>query len=348
MATMLDYIQEEEMVLKNILNKFELKKNEDFNKIKNLLILATGSSYNACLAAKVTMEKIANISITIEEPYNFNHYGKISESVDAVLAVSQSGKSTSTIDAIKHMKKIGILTMALTSNIESPISQVDHVFDLDMGIETVGFVTKGYSVTVTQLILLSMTIGINNGGATDKIINYYLEELSSVVQEIPSIINKTNYFFEKNQSIFKLCNRFVAIGYGPNWGTAKEFETKFTETVRKPSQGFELEAYMHGPYLEANHDHVLFFIDTQSVNLSRSNLLENYMRPHVGKTFVITTETRENENVLSLGIGCDELVSQLALVIPMQILSYKIATSKGIDLGVRIFDDFDSILKSKL
>jgi glucoselysine-6-phosphate deglycase len=30
-------------------------------------------------------------------------------------------------------------------------------------------------------------------------------------------------------------------------GVAKEFETKFTETVRVPSSGFELEAYMHGP-----------------------------------------------------------------------------------------------------
>jgi glucoselysine-6-phosphate deglycase len=41
---------------------------------------------------------------------------------------------------------------------------------------------------------------------------------------------------------------------------AKEFETKFTE-VRVPSSGFELEAYMHGPYLEANARHVMLFIE---------------------------------------------------------------------------------------
>jgi glucoselysine-6-phosphate deglycase len=55
--------------------------------------------------------------------------------------------------------------------------------------------------------------------------------------------------------------RFVATGYGALVGVAKEFETKFTETVRVPSSGFELEAYMHGPYLEANARHVMLFIE---------------------------------------------------------------------------------------
>jgi glucoselysine-6-phosphate deglycase len=38
----------------------------------------------------------------------------------------------------------------------------------------------------------------------------------------------------------------------------------------------------------------------------------------------------------------------LALVIPYQILAYKIATAKGIDLNKKIFEDFDQVLKSKL
>ena len=41
---------------------------------------------------------------------------------------------------------------------------------------------------------------------------------------------------------------------------AKEFETKFTETVRLPSQGFEVEAYMYVPYLEADTTHLLFLL----------------------------------------------------------------------------------------
>lgn len=348
MSTMLDYINEEQEVLSNILNKFNGTVVQDFKEIRNILVLATGSSYNACLAAKPAMEKIANISIVIEEPYNFNQYGKLSESVDAVLAVSQSGKSTSTIEAISKLIDKDIITLALTSNLESELSVVDHIIDLNMGVESVGFVTKGYSATLLQLILLSMCIGLSNGFSSKETIDYYYKELRNVIDHIPSIIERSNQFFIQHESILKIAKRFIAIGYGPNWGTAKEFETKFSETVRQPSQGFELEAYMHGPYLEANNEQIIFFIDTFSNNLSRSNLLESYMKAYVGKTFIVTTEKRDDENILNLDLSCDEFISPLALVIPFQLLSYKIATSKGINLDKRIFNDFDSVLKSKV
>jgi len=32
----------------------------------------------------------------------------------------------------------------------------------------------------------------------------------------------------------------------------------------------------------------------------------------------------------------------------VQIMAYRVATLKGIDLGVRIFDDFDKVLQSKI
>lgn len=345
---MLDYINEEEAILSNILATYELRENDELKPIRNLLILATGSSYNACLAAKTIMEKIANLSITIEEPYYFNHYGKLSDSIDAVLAVSQSGKSSSTIDAMKQIKEKNIFTLALTSDSKSPISQaVEYVIAIDIGIEKVGFVTKGYVATILQLILFSMSLGKSNGEATIEMTNYYKDELNKVIKKIPEIIKKTLLFFEQHESVLKIANRYIAIGYGPNWGTAKEFETKFTETVRKPSQGFELESYMHGPYLEANYEHILFFIETPSHNLERSTKLRDYMKPYVGETLIITTENKEAENSLSLAFECDEFISPLALVIPFQILAYKIATSKGIDLNQKIFDDFDQVLKSK-
>lgn len=349
METMLDYINEEEATLQNILANFSLKKVSGFEKIDNLLILATGSSYNACLAAKVTLEKFADIAITIEEPYNFNHYGRISNSVDAVLAVSQSGKSASTIDAVAKLKKEGLFTLALTSDVTSPIATVvDEVIDLEMGIEKVGFVTKGYVATVLQLFLLGLTIGHNKQTLTQTQLDYYQDQLKKVITAIPETIEKTNNFFTVHEAVFKLGTRFIAIGYGPNWGTAKEFETKFTETVRKPSQGFELEAYMHGPYLEANSEHTLFFIETNSSNEARSQALKKYMRAYVGQSLTVTTAKAKDETELGLAIDCDELVTALILVIPFQILAYKIATAKGIDLSQRIFDDFDQVLKSKV
>jgi glucoselysine-6-phosphate deglycase len=74
MVTMLDYIQEEQETLSTIITKYRYQKNAKLTKAKHLLILATGSSYNACLAAKVFFEKVSGTTVTIEEPYHFQHY----------------------------------------------------------------------------------------------------------------------------------------------------------------------------------------------------------------------------------------------------------------------------------
>lgn len=349
MATMLDYVNEEQATLQRILENYDFSVDSNLATMENVVILATGSSYNACLSAKITFEKMADVTITIEEPYNFNHYGRLGKDVDTIIGVSQSGKSASTIDAMKELASADINRIVLTSDLTSPITKVvDHVIDLQMGIETVGFVTKGFSTTVFQLILLGIKVGIAKGKITTEQLTRLKEELEDVVGEIEKVIEKTNHFFDIHEAELKLGSRFVAIGYGPNWGTAKEFETKFTETVRCPSQGFELEAYMHGPYLEADWTHTLFFIEVPGDNLSRSQALSNYMKDAVGKTYRITTEASNDQDTLGLDSPVSELFSQLLLVIPFQILSYKIATAKGIDLSQRIFDDFDRVLKSKI
>lgn len=346
--TMLDYIQEEQSVLLKILNEFDFE-SESLATTKNLLILATGSSYNACLAAKVYMESIAPIYVDIQEPYNFRKYGKLNPIVDNVLAVSQSGKSTSTIDAIQNITtKAGISTTALTSDLKSPItSYVKNTIDINMGIEKVGFVTKGYSATVLNLYLIGLKIAVKQKVITKIKLEQELEKIINLVNKIPEIIKLSEEFYMTYQDILKSYDRYIGIGYGPNWGTAKEFETKFTETVRVPSQGFELEAYMHGPYLEADATHCMFFID-YDLNAERSHKLRHYLADHVGHTFSISTGTSTDETVLGLGLRCEEALTPLVTVIPIQYLSYKIATDRGIDLNKRIFDDFDTVLNSKV
>ena len=347
--TMLDYIDQEQETLTKIFTEYDFSADTQLAEMNTVTILATGSSYNACLSAKFAFETLADVTITIEEPYNFNHYGRLIKGTDTIIGVSQSGKSASTIDAMKELSGTEIQRIVLTSDVESPIAQVvDKVIDLNMGIETVGFVTKGFSATILQLILLAIKVGVSKKHIDEQKLHALKEELAELITHIPSMITKSNDFFEQHENLLKLGGRFVALGYGPNWGTAKEFETKFTETVRRPSQGFELEAYMHGPYLEADCEHTLIFIETPSVNLERSQALAAYMDSSVGKILRVTTEKASDNDTLGLDVEVSELFSPLVLIIPFQLLAYRTATAKGIDLSKRIFDDFDAVLKSKI
>lgn len=350
--TMMTYIEEQPAALEAILRAWpqHLASVEAFARqhpVRRLLVLATGSSLNAAMCARYLYEHRFGVLLEIKEPYNFVHYEAIDPHTDMVLVVSQSGKSASTLAAMEKVQAAGLPVFALTSDPDSPIGRrCNHVLDIHTGIEKVGFVTRGFSATVLNLMLVALTLARAQQQIDDKGTLDYLEALHRLAAAIPDTIARTEAFFERHQSTLQGATRFVAIGEGALTGVAKEFETKFTETVRVPSGGFELEAYMHGPYLEANAEHVMFFIE--DAPNPRLRALRDYMAPAVKQTFLVTLTGEASANTLALNCPLEHLLSPLLLIIPMQILAWRTACAKGIDLSVRIFDDFDRILKSKI
>lgn len=182
---------------------------------------------------------------------------------------------------------------------------------------------------------------------TEPQVEEYVAQLQRIAATLPLVIVRTEAFICQHRAVLQNGKRFVATGYGALVGVAKELETKFTETVRVPSSGFELEAYMHGPYLEANAEHVMFFFEDRPD--ARSRALRAYMTPAVAKTFTLTlAKAAQDDQTLALDVAVDHHFSPLLLIVPVQLMAFHIASLKGIDLSVRIFDDFDRVLKSKI
>lgn len=350
--TMMTYIEEQPAALEAILGAYpqHLASVEAFARqhpVRRLLVLATGSSLNAAMCARYFFEHRFGLLVDIKEPYNFMHYEAIDPHTDMVLVVSQSGKSASTLAAMEKVQAAGLPVFALTSDLDSPIGRrCDQVLDIHTGIEKVGFVTRGFSATVLNLLLVALTLARAQQQLDERETQDTLAALHQLAAAIPDTIARTEAFFERHLQALQSGTRFIAIGEGALTGVAKEFETKFTETVRVPSGGFELEAYMHGPYLEANAEHVMFFIE--DAPNPRLRALRDYMSPAVNQAFLITLTDEGEENTLALNCHLPHLLSPLLLIVPLQILAWRTACAKGIDLSVRIFDDFDRVLKSKI
>ncbi|MFV0264379.1 MAG: SIS domain-containing protein [Kluyvera sp.] len=350
--TMMTYIGEEPACLAQILRDYRqhLAAIETFARqhpVRRILLLATGSSLNAALCARYFFEQRFGVLVEIREPYNFTHYEMIDPHTDLVVAISQSGKSASTLEAMRKVQAAKLPVFALTSDPQSPIAQAcDGVLNINTGIERVDFVTRGFSATVLNLLLMALLIARGQGRASEDEERHYLAELRRLAEAIPAAIIRTSRFIERHSATLRDGERFVAIGYGALVGVAKECETKFTETVRVPSSGFELEAYMHGPYLEANARHIMLFIEDQPDERSRA--LRDYMTPSIAKAFTLTLSDEEDAHTLALNCPCEHHLAPLLLVVPIQMLAWHIAGLKGIDLGKRIFNDFDRVLKSKI
>ena len=93
-------------------------------------------------------------------------------------------------------------TVALTSDVTSPITEVvDEVLDLKIGLETVGFVTKGYTATLLNLFLFGLKLGYQKHQLTKVEVEEELAKLTKAIQEIDSVIYKTEQFWQKRKRI---------------------------------------------------------------------------------------------------------------------------------------------------
>ena len=352
--TMLSYINEEQSVMLKILNNYPANVDSVVEKIETTsqewLALGTGSSINAMRSAKYYIEKMANVRIDIQEPYNYCNYETINPNLDLVLGISQSGQSTSTIEALEKIKQQSTLTSIAVTSIPGSEMTAATTLTLDVGSgkERVGYVTVGFTATILSLMLMGLRLGVKKGCVSSEEEAAQISLFKAETLKINDIIAKSEAFVKKHLDDFQAATRFSSIGYGAIVGTVKEMETKFSETVRVASQGYELEAFMHGPYLEVNPEHRIFFVETPSPRLHKANLLKAYESKHTDHVYTVTTATdADDEKTLALNICLDEYQASYLMIIPFQVFAWYIAKSKGIDLTKRIYTDFSQAVKSK-
>lgn len=216
--TMMTYISEEPACLAQILRDYrrKLAAIETFARqqpVRRILLLATGSSLNAALCARYFFEQRFDVLVDIKEPYNFTHYETIDPHTDLVVAISQSGKSASTLEAMRKVQASGLPVFALTSDPQSPIARAcDGVLDINTGIESVGFVTRGFSATVLNLLLMALMIARSQGKASEVEEQHYLAEFQRLAAAIPEVTARTACFIDKHSEALRGGERFVATG----------------------------------------------------------------------------------------------------------------------------------------
>lgn len=353
--TMLTYINEEYVTNKSLLENRKENLREFIScfkgkKYDRWIVLATGSSANAIECAKYYVENILNINIEIKMPFVFSNYENRIDENALYIVVTQSGKSFSTIEALKKVIKNNYNVVTMTADLNSPVCmESKSIVNIGCGEEKVGYVTKGFSATVLTFILMGLELSYKNKIINEEKYNSELIKIKEAIKNTEKIIEKTFKWYKDNKEELVSGERFLAIGYGPGYGVVREADTKITETIRTPMNGHELEEYMHGPYLAlSNKDHIIF-IETESKLQFRQEALRKYLDKYTKHTYKITyKEFSENKHDLTLGIKIDELISPLLFVIPIQILSYVIAEDKGNKLNKKTFEDFDDKLKSKI
>ncbi|MCK8478295.1 SIS domain-containing protein [Microbacterium aurugineum] len=313
---------------------------------RHVMVLATGSSSNAVSAMRLHAERVIGAPVTVMEPTLFTQYGTAYADVDLVVAVSQRGTSSSTLEAADRIRVSGTPLVVITAAPSSPLAvRADAVLDMGIGDEVVLYSTIGVSATMATFAVLASEIAVVARRPVGPELG--VDAVRRIVDQYPAVLER-GLALADDRDLVTTARRISVIGSGPNVATAREAETKIAETCRIPVQGEELEAFMHGPVFEMQREHTVLLMDVPGSPASnRTRQFARFAARHCDHVATVSTGPSA-AGVIGLDLDVPDLLSPLVLVIPFQLYSWRLSQYRGVDLTKQEFDDFDEAMKTKV
>lgn len=301
--TMMDYIrQTPEVCLNNISNsKTLVSKIKDFfieGIFSDIVIVASGSSYNGCMCARTFLRKYLQCEVKIVTPFTLKNYEFQYISNSLFIFISQSGCSTNTIDACKFIKDKGYKTVGVVGRDDCDLKEyTDLIVNWGVGEEKIGFVTKGVVTLALFLMLFALETSLEKGVIDLEEYNKQIDQLKLAMEIHPVMVDETIKKFELNKDVFTKKNNIYILGTGPSYGVALEGSLKIAETNCVTAYPVETEEFLHGPIYATNPDSLVIVIDNnanpstiRSIDIAIANKVVTE------KTYAITNSLNFDEN----------------------------------------------------
>lgn len=329
----MSYVMESEInsqgrIIENLINKYiinycvllDIPKN-----IKRIVIIASGSSYNAGIFGKYFFENIAQVPCSVEfssEVISQNY--KKYENDSTFIFLSQSGLSVDTVEAMKKIKEIGAKTICITNNLGSTMYDIaDFPFYIDAGLEHAIAATKTFSATVVMLWLIALKI------AQNKHINIAQEtkEIYQIRRNIEASINGLDNLNLAAKTLSKT-NGFAIFGLGYHYALSLEAALKIRETSYINTSAYPSGEFVHGHYALLNKTKAFLTFATTDSSEYELNILKKVLKTYKCKSIVVSDsyEDYDCDILLKFQKGNSKIATIVNMIILIQMLALKIAT----------------------
>jgi len=308
-------------------------------KIKQIQIIACGTSYNAGLVAKYWLEDIVKIPCNVEVASEYRYRRPIILNGTLFVTLSQSGETADTVEALKAAKIINsnICTLCITNSAESSLTRLsDLTFLTHAGPEIGVASTKAFTTQLVSLALLTCSIG-----KLKNTINKVQEKgIVDGLKRLPGLINEAllqETQIKKLASRFKNKNSALFLGRGTMHAIAMEGALKLKEISYIHAEAFPAGELKHGPIalIDKNMPVIAIAPNDELLIKLKSNLQEVKSR---GSQMIVFEDKQskvlamESMEVIPITSNLGRITAPIIFTIPLQLLSYHIALIKGTDV----------------
>ena len=300
-----------------------------------IFIIACGTSWHAAIAGKNMIEKLARIPVEVDYASEFRYRDPIIRPGDVVIGITQSGETADTKAGLEMAKERGATLFGIVNVVGSSIARlVDAGIYTHSGVEVGVASTKAFTGQVAALALLALRMGRQLGNINDDSYLRLKSALRSIPKKVAKILANTDEILAiADEYTDEKYHDFLYLARGFNFPIALEGALKLKEISYAHAEGYPAGEMKHGPIalIDENCPSVFILPNDKDYGKVISNMQE--VKARSGKVLAIVNEGDSMAKTIADHVieipECEEIFMPLLTVIPLQLISYQIASKRG-------------------
>jgi len=307
-----------------------------FDRVKQVQIIACGTSYHAGMVARYWLESLAGIPCNVEVASEFRYRRPVVPEDTLVVTISQSGETADTLAALRNLKERGVQhSLAICNVPESSLVRESRLVLMTRAGPEIGVAsTKAFTTQLLCLMLLTLALGRRHG-LEPELEARLIADLTSLPAIIDRILNSHN--IEDWSEDFTDTLNALFLGRGMQYPIAMEGALKLKEISYIHAEAYAAGELKHGPLALVDPEMPIIAVASKDglQDKLKSNLMEVLARN--GRVYLFADERLDMDD---LGEACRVIplpeigpeVAPILYAVPLQLLSYFVAVRKGTDV----------------
>jgi len=304
--------------------------------ISKIAITGCGTAYHAGMVGMYLLRSLVHLPVEMELASEFRYGDPMIDPTALVIAMSQSGETADTVEAVRIAKDAGSTILGICNVLGSHLTRLAHGTLYTRGGPEIGVAaTKTYVSQVTAMTLFALYLAKLRGTA-DPARLQAIGEGTKLLPAAVDVVLDTSHEIRKVAKKYRKMQSCLFMGRYINYPTALEGALKLKEISYIHAEGYAAGEMKHGPI--ALLDPHVPVIGVMTDDRVREKMLSNLMESKAREAPVIVVANHGDEEARAVADHVfwvpkvDELLSPIVNVIPLQLLAYHIADIEGKDV----------------
>lgn len=311
---------------------------------QRIIICACGTSFHSGMIGKYVIESLAKLPVEVEYASEFRYRRPLISADDIMIAISQSGETADTLEAIKIAQQHQALTLGVVNVVGSSIARLTHAgVYLHTGPEIGVASTKAFTGQVMALCIMALEVAMQRETITQSQLDGYCDALNEIPNQLKGWLNPDGAdtthepLVAQIQTIskyFRLASNSIFCGCGIHFPSALEGALKLKEISYIHAEGFPAAEIKHASLtlIKSYLPTICIAMKSDPAYKQVQKNIEQLWTNHAAVLVLTNEGNHDFDKIASFVIRCPTTKLEfepIVAAIPLQLLAYYIAKMRG-------------------